>query len=54
MRSTGSLGLSYEPITQLLKFNTTYIGDWNMVSEPVYDAFYPQAMAATSVDAVKK
>lgn len=54
MRSTGSLGLSYEPITQLLKFNTTYIGDWNMVSDPVYDAFYPQAMAATSVDAVKK
>jgi peptide/nickel transport system substrate-binding protein len=53
MRATGSLGLAYEPITQLLKFTKAYVGDWSMVNDPVYEAFYPKAIAATTVDEVK-
>jgi len=48
------LGLSYDPIRQLQQFMTTNSGDWTSVSDPVFDAFYPKALAANDVDAVKQ
>jgi peptide/nickel transport system substrate-binding protein len=53
--SIGGLGITYEPITQLKRFQTGYSAtNWLMVSDPTFDAFYPKAMAATSVDGVKQ
>ena len=51
-RSSGSAGAQYEPIRQLTRFMTG--GYYTMVSDPVFDAFYPKAMAATTVDAIKQ
>jgi ABC-type transport system substrate-binding protein len=53
-RSGGPLGNSYSPIRMLQLFRTGYPADFGMVSDPVFDAFYVNAMAATSVDAIKK
>ena len=53
-RPTGSLGLQYEPIRQLTKFQTGSMFNYSMVSDPVFDAFYTKAMAATSIDQVKQ
>jgi peptide/nickel transport system substrate-binding protein len=50
----GSLGLTYEPLTQIQRFITGNAGNIVVVSDPVFDAFYPTALAATSVDAIKK
>ena len=48
------LGFTYEPIRQLQRFTTGKAGNYAMTADPVYDAFYPKAMAATSVDEVKQ
>ena len=48
----GSLGLGYYPLRQFSKF-TTPSGDIAMVNDPVYNAFYTAALAATSTDALK-
>ena len=53
-RPTGSLGLQYEPIRQLTKFQTGTGFNYSMVSDPAFDAFYAQATAATSLDQVKQ
>jgi peptide/nickel transport system substrate-binding protein len=53
-RNNGSLGFTYEPSRDLLKFQKGYSNNYNMVSDPVFDAFYTNAIAATTVDAVKK
>ena len=53
-RGVGSLGFGYEPMRQLSRFTTGYQVNYLMVSDPVYDAFYTNAMAATSTDTVKQ
>ena len=53
-RSGGPLGNSYSPIRMLQLFRTGYPADFGLVSDPVFDAFYPAAMNASSVDAIKK
>jgi peptide/nickel transport system substrate-binding protein len=53
-RNSGSLGNTYEPIRQLNRFKTGYPADFGIVSDPVYDAFIPAALAANSEDKVKQ
>ena len=53
-RVNGSLGFTYEPTRDLLKFQKGYSNNYNMVNDPVFDAFYTNALAATSVDDIKK
>jgi ABC-type transport system substrate-binding protein len=51
----GFVGEAQPPINQLTRVRTgTVPYDYIMVSDPVFDSFYPAAMAATSVDAVKQ
>jgi peptide/nickel transport system substrate-binding protein len=52
--SAGTLAFSYDPIRQLQKFATTNGSNYPAVSDPVFDAFYPKAMAASSQDDIKK
>jgi peptide/nickel transport system substrate-binding protein len=52
-RSASSLSFNYEPIMSLTKFNSTGASNWLMIRDPVFDAFYTQALAGTSVDDVK-
>jgi len=52
-RSSGSLGMSYQPFRQFIRYQTGYVANYEMVSDPTFDAFYPQALAATSVDQAK-
>jgi len=53
-RGNGSLGQTYEPLTQLNRFDTNQAVNWLMISDPVFDAFFPNGMAATSVDQVQQ
>jgi peptide/nickel transport system substrate-binding protein len=54
-RSGGSLSRAHEPLRQLTMFQTGSSSNPHMVvSDPVCDAFYTKAIAATSVDEVKK
>ena len=53
-RSTGALGLAFYPIRDLNRLQTGQPSDVAMVSDPVFDAFYPKALAATTVDQVKQ
>ena len=51
----GSYGRAHMPIMQLHRFQTGYSKNNHlMVSDPIFDAFYPKAMAATSIDEVKQ
>jgi peptide/nickel transport system substrate-binding protein len=52
-RSSGSLGMSYQPFRQFVRYQTGYVANYEMVSDPTFDAFYAQALAATSVDQAK-
>jgi len=45
---------SNEPLTQMAVFTTGGPVNFQMISDPVYDAFYPAAEAATSLDGVKQ
>jgi peptide/nickel transport system substrate-binding protein len=50
----GFLGLTYQPFLQcedFLKGNST---DYIMVNDPAFNAFYPEAVAETSVDDIKQ
>jgi peptide/nickel transport system substrate-binding protein len=47
-------GNAYSPIRQLQLFRTGYGGDYSIVSDPVFDAFYPAAVAATDITAIKQ
>jgi peptide/nickel transport system substrate-binding protein len=53
-RSAASLGLATEPIRQLERFRTGAVPNYLMVNDPVFDSFLPEAMAAGSVDDIKK
>jgi ABC-type transport system substrate-binding protein len=52
-RSAGSLGMSYQPFRQFIRYQTGYAANYELVSDTTFDAFYPQALAATSIDQVK-
>ena len=52
--SGGSIGSQIEPMRQLVRFQTGYASNYNMVSDPVLDTFYPKALAATDIDTVKQ
>ena len=52
--SSGSLGFTFAPLYQLLRYTTGYQSNYLMVSDPIYDAFYTNAMAATSSGTVKQ
>ena len=51
---SGQLGQTYEPPSQLNRFDTGYSVNWNLVSDPIFDAFYSQGQSATSIDDLKK
>ena len=53
-RTSGSLGLGYYPIRQLMKFLTGGSSNDMMVSDPKIDTWYATAMNATSVDQIKQ
>lgn len=53
-RSASSLGLATEPIRQLERFRTGAVPNYLMVSDPVFDAFLPKAMAAVNVNDIKQ
>ena len=50
----GCLGIQSEPMRQLNKFAFGQSGNWLTVNDPTFNAFYPAALAATSIDAVKQ
>lgn len=47
-------GNTYSPIMQLQLFRTGYSGDYSMVSDPTFDAFYPAAIAITDAATIKQ
>jgi peptide/nickel transport system substrate-binding protein len=54
-RGTGQLAQIYEPIRQLNNFRTGYSTNGiNMVNDPTWDAFFTNAMAATTTSDVQK
>jgi peptide/nickel transport system substrate-binding protein len=50
----GQLGQTYEPLRQFNRIQTGYSTNWNMVADPVFDAFYTKALAATSIEGVQQ
>ena len=54
VRPSSFLGISYEPTRQLVVFATGVVSNYVNVSDPVFDAFSPKGMAATTVDQLKQ
>jgi peptide/nickel transport system substrate-binding protein len=50
----GQLGNNYDPFRQLNRLTTGYSVNYMMINDPVFNAFYPAAQSATSVDQVKQ
>ena len=46
----GSTGLTVQPIRQLLNFATGSAQNRALVSDPVFDAYYPKAMASSDIN----
>jgi peptide/nickel transport system substrate-binding protein len=53
MRTSGNLGFTFEPFTQLQRYIPGTSTNYMMVNDPVFNAFYPAALAASTSDAVK-
>jgi ABC-type transport system substrate-binding protein len=53
-RPVSPFGHSFEPIRQLSRLHTGYSSNYLMVSDPVFDAFQPKAVAAATQDEVKQ
>ena len=53
LKNQGMLGLNYEPNVQINRFKTGYRVNYNMVSDPNYDALVAQGALATTVDGYK-
>jgi peptide/nickel transport system substrate-binding protein len=49
----GTLGMVNEPLYHLQRFQTGFKANCPLVSDPVFDAFYPKAIASTSEDQLK-
>ena len=47
-------GNTYSPIMQLQLFMTGYSGNYSLISDPTFDAFYPAAIAATDITTIKQ
>jgi len=54
MPLNGQFGITYETTFQFNGFETGYGDNVGMVSDPVFDAFGPAALAATTTDAYQK
>ena len=50
----GTLGMVNEPLYHLQRFQTGFKANSPLVSDPVFDAFYPKAIEATDKDRLKK
>ena len=53
-RPYGPLGQTYAPLRAITRFQTGYTANFCMVSDPVFDAFYPKATAAVNDDQLKQ
>ena len=53
-RSSGQIGMSYEPLRQFLRYSTGYVANYTMVSDPTVDGFYTKAMASTDQAQIKQ
>ena len=53
-RPYGPLGHTYAPLRAITRFQTGYAANFQMVSDPVFDAFYPKALAAKNEEELKK
>jgi peptide/nickel transport system substrate-binding protein len=53
-RPYGPLGHTYAPLRAITRFQTGYSANHMMVADPVFDSFYPKALAATNEDELKK
>ena len=52
--TNGSLGLATEPLRHFPRFMNGQTINWCMVNDPVYETFYPKALAATDLDGIKQ
>jgi peptide/nickel transport system substrate-binding protein len=52
-RAAGNLGLGLYPLRQFTRFQVGQAGNMAMVNDPVFEAFYTKALAATTVNEVK-
>jgi ABC-type transport system substrate-binding protein len=50
----GSLGITYQPTMAITRFITGGSANYEIISDPVYDAFIPKILAATNLDDVKE
>jgi len=50
----GTLGMVNEPIKHLKKFKTGSPGNYSMVSDLVFDGFYPKVLTTTNIDEFKQ
>jgi len=53
-REYGPLGHNYSPIGAINRLNSNHLPNWLGVNDPIMDAFYPKALAATSEDELKQ
>ena len=53
-RPYGPLGQTYAPLRAITRFLTGYSANFQMVSDPVFDALYPKALAADTEDKLKQ
>ena len=53
-RPYGPFGHDYAPFQTITRFHSISKVNWTMVNDPLIDAFYPKALAATSEDEIKQ
>jgi ABC-type transport system substrate-binding protein len=53
-RTTGSVGNSTEPIRQLSRLQPGQGSNWEMINDPVINAWFPTALAMSNVSDIKK
>jgi peptide/nickel transport system substrate-binding protein len=52
-RPYGPLGHTYAPLRAITRFQTGYSANHMMVADPVFDSYYPKALAADTEDKLK-
>ena len=50
----GTLGMVNEPINHLKRLRTGFKNNYSMISDPVFDAFYPAALASKNLEELKQ
>ena len=53
-RPYGPLGHTYAPLRAITRFQTGYSANHMIVSDPVFDSYYPKALAADTEDKLKQ